>query len=493
MRVRSRLNLLDLLFQNVKKRPKHFLVVDSEDGRGTTYGEFYGLVLSAAGWLQKCGVRQRHVVALHYPNSTCYICLTYAIWFCDACVLPIPLELTNQEKQEIFRDIRIDAFVSKFNVAIDFEPIKSSISSAVYSDDILFVPIKKTKEHPTGFYSLHAAFIRFSSGTTDKAKGVLLSHESIYERICIANQSLKITQNDKILWLLSMACHFTVSIVAYLSFGATIILPREHSALDLLRIIRKHKVTIVYGAPRHYQSMLFETESSRLPTLRLALTTTTSLQKDLAYSFYERFEQPLNEVYGLIEVGLPAINLCKTLQKIGSVGRFSESYEIWLEETTENFEMHKIHIRGSGLFDAYYHPWQARLDFLKTNHGWFFTGDLGKIDRDGYLFVLGRAKEIINVGGLKIFPQEIESVLEQHPAIQEACAFGFDDQFLGEVPHVALVTKTKFPVPRKEELEKLCISYLAHYKIPKQFYFMRILPKNINGKLLRRTLKKQYS
>src|SRR5262249_28644406 len=114
------------------------------------------------------------------------------------------------------------------------------------------VAVTSLREHPPGYRDVDGAFIRFTSGTTDAAKGVVLSHQTIHERITAANEVLQLGPADRVAWPLSMAYHFAVSIVAYLSFGATIILPRNHFGDAILDCAQRHRATMIYGSPTHY-------------------------------------------------------------------------------------------------------------------------------------------------------------------------------------------------------------------------------------------------
>ena len=223
-------------------------------------------------------------------------------------------------------------------------------------------------------------------------------------------------------------------IVAYLSFGATIVLPRNSFGVSLLQAANQHHVNLIYAAPNHYQMMLGDNTGQTLPdSLRLTVVTTTALNPALANAFYLRFGQVLNETYGIIELGLPAVNVSHSPTKQGSVGKPLSGYELTLEQQ-EAGEVGEVLVRGDAMLDAYYSPWQSRADILRENNGWFRTGDLGQFDAEGFLYLVGRNKELISVAGMKFFPQEVERVLETHPAIHTACVFASKSVRAGEIP-----------------------------------------------------------
>ena len=348
------------------------------------------------------------------------------------------------------------------------------------------IQAKRFREHPAGFADVNAAFVRFSSGTTGAAKGVLLSHETIYARIQAANEGLHLGSEDRIVWLLSMAYHFAVSIVAYLSFGSTILLCPNTFGATIIRLAAKQKATIIYAAPTHYALMTHDRSEQLLPDLRLAIVTTTALPPEIAAAFYRRFQMALNETYGIIEVGLPAIILEQSWEKQGSVGRVLPAYELQIEAVGQAPGLGAIHLRGEGMVDAYYEPWQTRAEILQNNGGWFATGDLGEVDAEGNLYIRGRAKEVISVGGMKFFPQEVETILETHPAIQEACVFRYPNKRLGDVPHAHLVQAPgTAQVPTKDALSAFCAAQVALHKVPENFSFVPTLTRTASGKLIR--------
>src|SRR5207244_3273993 len=141
--------------------------------------------------------------------------------------------------------------------------------------------------------------IRFTSGTTGSAKGVVLSHETIRDRIDAANEVLDIGPDDRVIWLLSMSYHFAVSIVAYLTFGAGVVLPGNHLAAGILDAAKRHRATLIYGSPVHYR-LLASGDGGPIPGLRLAVSTTTSLDNNTAVRFRQRFGLPVTQALGII-------------------------------------------------------------------------------------------------------------------------------------------------------------------------------------------------
>jgi long-chain acyl-CoA synthetase len=478
------LNLADLFFARADAQPEHPLMLGQTPGDVTSFADFRGEVQALARSLAAAGVGRGDNVGLHHRSGRDYIAFVYAVWTCGACVTPLPFELTAAEKREIPRHIHIDWVISGSD---SLEQLETSLRSPALTltPGAVLARVNVVCEAPPQLAGVNAAFIRFTSGTTGDAKGVVLSHESIHARILAANQALRVSAEDRVLWLLSMDYHFAVSIVAYLTFGAGIILPKNSFGVTLLAAASRHQATIIYGAPIHYNLMTQDDTGATLPEqLRLAIVTTTALAWDAARAFYRRFGRVLNETYGIIELGLPAINVSHARDKQGSVGQLLPGYELRLDRADDH-DRGEITIRGAGMLDAYYSPWRSREEILRQNGGWFRTGDLGRVDADGFLYIVGRLKEMISVGGLKFFPEEVEAVLERHPTILAASVFAEGEQQWGATITAQLVLAEATPAPDEQALRAHCREALASYKIPGRFQWVQRLTYTASGKKIR--------
>jgi len=477
------LNLAELFLRQAAAQPGHPAILGPQEGAAASYADLQTEIQTLAGQLGAAGIRAGLNVGLHYPGGQAYIAFTYALWLCGACVTPLPMELADEEKQQILRHIAIDAVIS----AAGFDLFADVVVGAAVplTEKAFLLRVKPLREPPPELAGLSPAFIRFTSGTTGDAKGVILSHETVFERIQAANQGLRIGPADRVVWLLSMAYHFAVSIVAYLTFGATIVLCKNSFGSTLLQAANRHRATLIYAAPAHYDLMTHDNGGQTLPpSLRLAIVTTAYLRPEVALAFRQRFGVSLNETYGIIEIGLPAINLDRPGEKQGSVGKVLPAYEVKLAGQNEE-GIGEILLRGPGLLDAYYQPWRQRAQILQQRGGWLATGDLGVIDGDGFLFIVGRSKEMISVAGMKFFPQEVEAALERHPAVQAACVFAVKTRRLGETPMAHLVPADGSEPPSEAELKEYCSQHLANYKIPEQFQWVDSLARTASGKLIR--------
>lgn len=335
------------------------------------------------------------------------------------------------------------------------------------------------------FQSLNPAFIRFSSGTTGSSKGVVLSHESLLARITAANEGMRIGPDDRILWMLPMAHHFAVSIVLYLHAGALTLLESSPTREDILACAETHEATIIYGSPFHFAQLAADPGDFAWPSLRLAVATAAKLPEATALAFHRRFNQPLIQGLGIIEVGLSVLNLDAPLEKPGALGRPLPAYEVELRDETgtcvPDGHPGEFHVRGPGLLDAYLVPWNP--DPLKD--GFFASGDLVVRDADGDLTLVGRLKSVINVAGMKVFPEEVEAVLNLHPQVKASRVVGLDHPQTGQIPVAEIVPADPDDPPKPVALQKYCREHISAYKVPLRYQMVSEIPLTASGKVRR--------
>jgi long-chain acyl-CoA synthetase len=477
------MNLYQLFEQNARERPDHPAIIAARPPCRLSYAELNRAIRAAGSGLQRAGLSRGDCVGLHHSSGADYIVLTYAVWSCGGCVVPIPPELAPREKQQICRDIAMQFVISEPASASFADALHRGPAAELFAGTAL-MPITAPREVPAGLAALDPAFIRFTSGTTGASKGVVLSHETIRDRVDAANAVLRIGPDDRVVWLLSMSYHFAVTIAGYLSCGATILLPANHFASAVLNAARDHGATLIYGSPAHFTWMAEAAEACPLPSLRFAISTTAALPATTGERFHRRFGLPVTQALGIIEVGLPFINADMGSERPGAVGRLLPAYRLRLVDVGFGPKTGEVLLSGPGLLDAYYEPWRTRRDIMPD--GWFHTGDVGELDADGCMFLRGRTKELISVLGMKFFPQEVEAVLRAHPQVECACVCARPDDRLGEVPTARVVPRGVADPALERALIAHCREQLAAYKVPQQIEFVKELRRTASGKLLRR-------
>ena len=447
------MNIVETIFREADRRAVALLCGDE----AISYGQLIERAEAAAKPIAASPAKR---VALDCPNGVAHVVLALAIVRTGKCLVPLPSELAPRERERVIRETGVGAIVDA----------AGEVREAALPDDLGF--------DERALDDLEPAFIRFSSGTTGTSKGVVISHRTLLERITAANRGLGIGPADRIVWILPMAHHFAVSIMLYLRHGATTVIVNSHLAEDVLAAARQHGGTVLYGAPFHHALLAADTGGQPWPTLRLAVSTAAALPSGTAQAFDARYGVPLSQGLGIIEVGLPLLNLHAACEKPGSVGRPLPDYRAEVRQGDE------LYLRGPGMFDAYLRPWQPRAAVL-DRHGWFRTGDLARIDADGDVFLLGRSHSVINVGGLKCFPEEIEAILCEVPGVAAAKVSGKENARFGAVPVAEIEPCNPADPPRVPDLSRHCRKALASYKVPVAFAFVDHLTRTASGKIKR--------
>jgi acyl-coenzyme A synthetase/AMP-(fatty) acid ligase len=297
---------------------------------------------------------------------------------------------------------------------------------------------------------------------------------------------LRFTEDDRILWVLPLAYHFAVTIVAYVRAGAHVLLCSDTFPATVVDSIRRLRASVFYASPVHFERMSNLGRTGPLSGLRLALSTSAPIAPAVMERFESIYGIPVGQAYGIIEAGLPCINQRSPDLPARSVGRVVPGYEV----TVFSDEGHRlpsgsqgeIGLRGDGLFSAYYAPWRLREHVARD--GWFLTGDIGRLDHDGALFLEGRKKAVIFVAGLKFFPEEVEECINQFPGVTESRVFGAAHARLGQVPLAEVVFATSSP--DLDGLRTHCARALSPYKVPVEFTVVAATAKTPGGKILRR-------
>jgi long-chain acyl-CoA synthetase len=463
------MNIVEEIFKNAD--PKSVAVIERDISY--TYESLDQSSKSLSSWLKD---RQFFFpsarIGLTGSDSLSYLIFSLAILRAGGCFVPIAPELSRSEVEELSRTLHLDGI----------------LEAPAGIENPEFVPLFHStcpwQEH---YASLNPALIRFSSGTTGNAKGILLSHETLRDRIITANSGLSIGSTDRILWVLSMAHHYAVSILLYLYHGATIILPKSNRTDALVAAAIDHRATVLYGAPFHYVTLSAGENHSEWPTLRLAVSTTAGILPSTSESFALIYGVHPSQALGIMEVGLPFINHDAASEKPASIGKPQYGVEARILDSEGNLvqpgKEGRLELRSQGILDAYLSPWRPR-NTVTRDGGWFETGDIACRDQEGYYYLKGRTKTVISVGGMKFFPEEVEDVLITHPGISEARVVAREHPTFGSFSEAEIVVSGKAPVS-DSELLKLCKNQLARYKIPARIVFVEKIPRTASGKIQR--------
>ena len=373
--------------------------------------------------------------------------------------------------------------------------------------------LKIHKDQPEGLFNLFEnksdyslpnendeALVLHTSGTTSRPKIVPLSNNNIYSSSENISKSLDLTDKDHCLNIMPLFhIHGLIAVLATsMKVGASICASSGFNALKFLDLAKSEKITWYSGVPTMHQAILLRANKSgdvaKKLNLRLIRSSSASLPPAVFKNLNEVFNCPVIEAYGMTEAThqMTSNPLPPKQQKAGFVG-LPAGPEVCIMDDNGNIlkqgNVGEICIKGDNVTLGY----ENNDDANKTSftNGWFRTGDQGYFDNDGYLKISGRIKEIINKGGEKISPLEVDNVLMDHPSIDQAVCFGYEDKMLGENIASAIIIKDGMECSENDVLN-YAEKKLAKFKIPKKIFFVDEIPKGATGKLQRNVLAKKF-
>ena len=422
--------------------------------RRVTYGEYFGFVSSLAKDL--AGER----IATLLPNSIETCVAMFGVMAAGAQLVPLNPLYTKREIDEIVADADPAAVLTGVSLS-------RGESGKLPDPDSL-------------------ALLQYTGGTTGKAKGVNLTHRSIAINV-LQRETLLPTAMDRerILCAMPLFHSYAMAMGLFLAAncrGTLVVMEKYHPQL-LLELIRKERITIFPGSPTLFNGLMAHPDFARTDwsSVHTCYSGSAALPEETLKRWEAAVGAPVFEGYGQTEAGpVLTFNAVRLPRKAGSVGIPGPLTEIRIEEG-------EILARGPQIMQGYRNRPQETAEALKD--GWLHTGDMGEFDADGYLYIRGRKKDMVIVGGYNVYPREVEEVLGSHPAVAEAAVVGGPDAYKGECLHAYVVLRT--PI-EENSLMEFCKEHLAPYKIPATLEFMDALPKTSVGKLDKLPLKARW-
>jgi len=338
------------------------------------------------------------------------------------------------------------------------------------------------------------AVILYTSGTTGTPKGAELTHENLKTNCEITRDMFGIGGDVVTLGALPLFHSFgqTCSMNATLAAGGTLSLIPRFDPGQALEIIERDKINLFQGVPTMYSALLHHPDHDKFDTgtLELCVSGGSAMPVELMRGFEDAFHCKILEGYGLSESSpVASFNRPDRERKPGSIGIPIEGVEMKVVDDDGNDvaqgEVGEIVIRGHNVMKGYWNKPDETAETLVD--GWLHTGDMAKIDEDGYFFIVDRKKDLIIRGGYNVYPREIEEVLYEHPAVREAAVIGVKDDKLGEEVGAAVALKDGEDVSA-QELRDFVKEQVAAYKYPRQVWFVDDLPKGPTGKILKREI-----
>jgi long-chain acyl-CoA synthetase len=452
------------------------------------------------------GIKKGDKVAIYLPNWPEYIYSYLAIWCCGATAVPLDFMFTEDEIISCISHSEAVVLIAKSKANISLAIIKKHcpllkniiICQEKTEDGLSFKELiakGKNVAPETNVEDKDYAIIFYTSGTTGRPKGVLVNYLQLGAPPKAMTFFVDFKAEDIILCALPFS-HLggLVYLQNNIAFGLTMVLMERFIPLEFLKYIQNYKVTCLWLVPSMYYALLQlkEFESFDLSSLRWIVLFGAPSSPDALRRFnrYCPNTAVLNG-WGLTETNAPTCVIPMGSKKVESVGRTAPWIEVKIFDENDREvscgQVGEIVVRGWVVTDGYYKDPEATAQAIRN--GWFYTGDLGKFDSDGYLYIVGRKKEMIKVGGEIVFEPEVEAAIHKHPDITEVAVVGVLDKLRGEIPKAFVVLKEESNL-KEEELRYFCREHLAHFKIPHYFAFVKGLPKNRAGKIDKEKLRR---
>ncbi|MCG3141325.1 MAG: Long-chain-fatty-acid--CoA ligase FadD13 [Anaerolineae bacterium] len=479
------------------------------EGREITYQEWNERANRAANAFVGLGIQPGDRVGVLLMNTPEFLECFFGLAKIGAMVVPLNWRLAPPELAFIANDAGIRALVYGAEYASAVAALRGSISAATYvavgdapAGDYSYAALTadaSAQEPPTVGAADDPLVIMFTAGTTGTPKGATLTHNNLFYDSCTVAMSTDWRWNDRVLVALPLF-HIgaLIYVVINIHIGATTVLMKAFDPMGFLKTLQDHKVNSFLAVPAMLNFML------QVPTLkdfdlsavRWALCGTAPVPVPLIQAWAQR-GIAIQQVYGLTECsgGAAVLSSERALEKVGSTGLPMFHTDIRVVNLdgndTQPEEIGEIIIRGPHVMREYWQNPQATAATVRE--GWLYTGDLGKLDAEGYLYIVERKRDLIISGGENIYPAEVENVLVAMPQIAEVAVIGIPDADWGEA--VCAVARLKEgQTLTLEEVVAHCIGKLGKYKIPKQLILSaQPLPRNPTGKMLKRALREKVA
>jgi len=503
---KPRATLADMLDVPLQTNPDKVAVV--YEGRHIAYRELDEAANRVANALIDLGVRPGDRVALQLGNQPEFLYVFLGTMRAGAVLVPANVMYKADEMDHILNDSGAKVLVVSNKDSSRIEEIRAQLSSLETIVEIGAPALDEAMEFRdlTSRASTERpqidvkpddyAIIQYTSGTTGKPKGAVVSHDNIMTAIDTVATLPKYPMNEDGVTLLVLPLFHTfglnLGVGLSFSFGLKMVLVNRFDAELVFSLFEEHKVTLFWGAPPMYFGFVNTEglEKYDVSALKNAMSGAAALPVVILERFKELTGVEISEAYGLTETSpILTFNTVGPVNKPGSVGPPYPGIEMCILDDDDNQvplgEVGEICAKGRIIFQGYWNRPDATAEAMSG--GWFHTGDLGRVDEDGYYYIVDRKKDMIVVSGYNVYPLEVESMLLRHPKIMDCAVVGVPDEYQGESVKAIVVPR---PGEHLTEQER---ANLAVFKCPKHVSFRDELPKSASGKVLKRVLRDEVA
>ncbi len=490
-------NLAEILTSTAARTADH--IAFKLDDVELSYGALDESSARVASLLRSKGVEPGDRVGLMLPNVPYFPAIYYGILRAGAVVVPMNVLLKEREVAFYLGDSGARLLFAWQGFAEDAEAGAAQagaecvvVAPGEFEKLVLAQePLRELADRSAD----DTAVILYTSGTTGKPKGAELTHANL-KRNCQAVLGFTGLDGDAVLLGALPLFHSfgqTCTMNAAVCSGATVTMLPRFDPDKALEIIQRDGVTVFQGVPTMYNALLHSeaADGADVSTMGMCMSGGAAIPVELIRAFEAKFDAIILEGYGLSETSpVASFNHPDRPRKAGSIGTPIEGVEmqVWDDDGNEvpQGEVGEIVIRGHNIMKGYWERADATADSIDAD-GWFRTGDMAKVDEDGYFFIVDRKKDLIIRGGYNVYPREIEEVLYEHPAVQEAAVVAVPDEALGEEVGAAVVL-CKDATASADDLKAYVKDQVAAYKYPRRIWFVDELPKGPTGKILKREI-----
>lgn len=483
------MRVLKPIIRHLLLSPKRIAVID--DQRAWRGIDLYVGALHLARTIERATDRPH--VGVMLPTSGMFPLAMIATWMLGRTVVPLNYLLKSSELEYVIADAELDAIVTVKPMIEHVGSLPANVKQIRLEDVSFkgFPPLRWSKSRPDDF----VAVVLYTSGTSGKPKGVMLTATNLAANVSQCVAWADFTRDDVLLGVLPQFHSFGLTILTILplSVGCKAIYTARFAPKKLLDLMRTHRPTAFIAIPSMYAALLHakDAKADDFKSLRYMVSGGEPLPEATFKGFRDKLGVLLNEGYGLTETS-PVTNWCRPQEhKHKSVGRALPQIEEIIvgpnEQVLGRNQDGEVRIKGPNIMKGYYKLPEMTSQVFDAN-GYFKTGDMGRLDDDGHLYITGRIKEMLIIGGENVFPREIEEVLNQHPSVGASAVIGVMDESRGEVP-IAFVELKDGAAFDETELRAFCRERIAQFKVPREIRLLEKLPRNPTGKIMRRELK----